>query len=825
MELDQEWAVVWAKSGKCPTWPGLWTNVAASSGNGDDCGPPAGCSCSAQVWSQLQRQKPQSGDPQLVHFFPGTYGWCYRADISQFEPGTASRALLAKAHGRKAVQMAERHWHDLQTTSGGTNAAPHRAHRGRRLPKRRKESDGISSGTADQVMMRLEGSRRPRSPQRGEWSVSVGQRLEVWWSHDRRWYAATALECAAPDLAVWRVEYDDGTITFERLGGQQTRPIEAPVRRRPCKPPTHSIPPQQEAATATTETAEITFPAGCTSEQRDDIEANPRGLKARFGLVGIPENTWTVRTRGHASSEKEWCARGIDDTKRKTFAQLGGLSKFSEYYGKGIAQAHSDFKATVAQRVLTTFRLARQEEWWLDISCGGGTRQLVSAYCGWSSLGIDLRPECVAECREIAASCTFNGAAEFCVGDMVNTEQVVKQWRKERAAAYATQANSAAMSPPSVRFGGLFTSIPFWKLETYDPQHKQPQLLEHCTSFQKYLQALRQSLRSAVACLERNSWLLIHTGPLRYRQAGDSHPVSRLCDIPFEVKKILSEIPQVIIEDEVVMVPPLGNKPMVASALFASRNRLVNTNTRLIVAWYGELAALPRHDHLTRPVPNPSSSASSAPPPTQPSQRPVQHREHAPPTTSTAVAAASMDPSSKCTKMPGKVVVSCPHPPITRQVVDGADILFQVHLDAFDAHSDERIQWFIGTVRHLACMCMYVSATPKNCYAAIFRPTKQGKRKAHGSMASPHVLKTGGLSKFITAAGSTCGTRKKKSRTKFYCQLQAKTSAGFSSMVPQHPRSKDVTSGGRVVATSKFCGTTTIAGIERRCPCTQRHWS
>jgi hypothetical protein len=136
----------------------------------------------------------------------------------------------------------------------------------------------------------------------------------------------------------------------------------------------------------------------------------------------------------------------------------------------------------------------------------------------------------------------------------------------------------------------------------------------------------------------------------------------------------------------------------------------------------------------------------------------------------------------------------------------------------FSGSSERCATWHV-------CMCMYVSATPKNCYAAIFRPTKQEKRKAHGSMASPHVLKTGGLSKFITAAGSTCGTRKKKSRTKFYCQLQARTRSGFSSMVPQHPRSKDVTSGGRVVATSKFCGTTTIAGIERRCPSTQRHWS
>ena len=64
---------------------------------------------------------------------------------------------------------------------------------------------------------------------------------------------------------------------------------------------------------------------------------------------------------------------------RATEASLGGLSTFAEHYGKGSGQKHSDFKALVCQQVYTTFKLRRARDWWLDISCGGGTRQLVAA--------------------------------------------------------------------------------------------------------------------------------------------------------------------------------------------------------------------------------------------------------------------------------------------------------------------------------------------------------------------------------------------------------------------------------------------------------------
>ena len=127
------------------------------------------------------------------------------------------------------------------------------------------------------------------------------------------------------------------------------------------------------------------FPAGCTQAQREMVEDNPDGLCGRFGLVETPDNTWKCSGKDFFCSEREWREqRNVDDRKRTTTAVLGGLAKYPLYYGKGkgSAQPHSDFKATLAQRVVTTFPLVREGEWWLDVSCGGGTRQLVAACCG-----------------------------------------------------------------------------------------------------------------------------------------------------------------------------------------------------------------------------------------------------------------------------------------------------------------------------------------------------------------------------------------------------------------------------------------------------------
>jgi hypothetical protein len=50
---------------------------------------------------------------------------------------------------------------------------------------------------------------------------------------------------------------------------------------------------------------------------------------------------------------------------------------------------------------------------------------------------------------------------------------------------------------------------------------------------------------------------------------------------------------QVHVVDEIVLVPPLGSAMMRAGNMYGKNCSLVNTNTRLVVGWYGDLAARP----------------------------------------------------------------------------------------------------------------------------------------------------------------------------------------------------------------------------------------
>ena len=122
-----------------------------------------------------------------------------------------------------------------------------------------------------------------------------------------------------------------------------------------------------------TESAPLySLPRGATESQVAAIEANPSGLLGRFGLCGLPTNSWQCSGKEFDRQEIEWRTRGVDDRTRATEAKLGSLHSFATEYGKGNAQKHSDFKSVICQRVYTTFKLIDpDQEWWLDISCGG----------------------------------------------------------------------------------------------------------------------------------------------------------------------------------------------------------------------------------------------------------------------------------------------------------------------------------------------------------------------------------------------------------------------------------------------------------------------
>ena len=112
--------------------------------------------------------------------------------------------------------------------------------------------------------------------------------------------------------------------------------------------------------------------------------------------------------------------------------------------------------------------------------------------------------------------------------------------------------------------------------------------MEHCKSYDDFLTDITTSLNSAIGVLKYNSWVLIHCGPF--------HDKGEFRDLPFDIKRILKALPGVSIENEIVVVGPLGSAPMRWAGLYRSRSALTNTNTRIVVAWKGDRDQLPRGD-------------------------------------------------------------------------------------------------------------------------------------------------------------------------------------------------------------------------------------
>lgn len=164
--------------------------------------------------------------------------------------------------------------------------------------------------------MRLEPARRPASPQPSDWipDHGVGQRVEILWDSPHAWYSGTvaneAAELSGEGLTHRFIRYDDGTTAWERLGGRRTRPATsgtssggtaaAVAPGYAAKVPLPNAPASKPSASAVENSRPIFLPLGATQAQcaklRENLngerEGPAGGVMGRFGLAGLPENTW-----------------------------------------------------------------------------------------------------------------------------------------------------------------------------------------------------------------------------------------------------------------------------------------------------------------------------------------------------------------------------------------------------------------------------------------------------------------------------------------------------------------------------------------------------
>jgi hypothetical protein len=115
--------------------------------------------------------------------------------------------------------------------------------------------------------------------------------------------------------------------------------------------------------------------------------------------------------------------------------------------------------AWLCQRVYSTWRLDDGEVWF-DPCCGHGMRQRMAAFFGYAAVGFDLRAEAIKDCKRAAKE--LADRPEGRVSDSLQLYAV----QDMRSCSFTAKQIKFSDGKP-VKFGGLFTSIPFWRLERY----------------------------------------------------------------------------------------------------------------------------------------------------------------------------------------------------------------------------------------------------------------------------------------------------------------------------------------------------------------------
>jgi hypothetical protein len=211
--------------------------------------------------------------------------------------------------------------------------------------------------------------------------------------------------------------------------------------------------------------------------------------------------------------DSEFEAIGLCDKSRENGGSLGQLHSLS-----GVSRKYSHFPAWLCQQVYSFFRL-EDGAVWLDPCCGHGMRQRMAAWFGYGAVGFDVRDDAVLDCQRLAAEAAQSAPLHL------------QSYHVQDMRTCAQTAGKMAFKDGSKisKFGGLFTSIPFWKMERYQAPggDKCEGLMEYVKTYHEFLNAMETGFRSAISCLEPGAPVVVHCQ--EFRDGGKYWTGARSC--------------------------------------------------------------------------------------------------------------------------------------------------------------------------------------------------------------------------------------------------------------------------------------------------------
>ena len=164
----------------------------------------------------------------------------------------------------------------------------------------------------------------------------------------------------------------------------------------------------------------------------------------------------------------------------------------------------------------------------------------MAAWFGYGALGFDVRDDAIQDCQRLAAKAAHSAPLRL------------QSYHVQDVRTCADTAQQMLFQDGStVKFGGLFTSIPFWKMERYEASGgKQCEgLMEHVKTYQAFLDDMEKGFLSAISCLEPGAPVVVHCQ--EFRHGG------KYCDLPRHLANIFEKLG--LIQTETIVVKPAQN--------------------------------------------------------------------------------------------------------------------------------------------------------------------------------------------------------------------------------------------------------------------------